>query len=79
MTSLILSPESDQYRTLHAVAKLMVLRQKALSKSVSNHLIELHVFAESDPAFRGTAMQDDSEFLLRPLNTMKDENHARRP
>ena len=38
MVSLISGPESGQCRTLRAVAKLMVLRQKALSKSVSSHL-----------------------------------------
>ena len=76
----ISGPESDQCRTLRAVAKLMVLRQKALSKSVSNHLNNMRdVFADIDPAFRGTDMQDASEFLLRLLDTLKDEIDARRP
>ncbi|XP_043197641.1 ubiquitin carboxyl-terminal hydrolase 37-like [Amphibalanus amphitrite] len=81
MVSLISGPgESGQCRTLRAVAKLMVLRQKALSKSVSSHLNDLRdVFAEIDPAFRGTEMQDANEFLLRLLDTMKDEIDARRP
>ena len=51
MMSLIsdLSPgESSLCRTLQGVAKLMVLRQKALSKSVSSHLSDLRsVFAYS--------------------------------
>ncbi|XP_043210166.1 ubiquitin carboxyl-terminal hydrolase 37-like [Amphibalanus amphitrite] len=72
--------ESGQCRTLRAVAKLMVLRQKALSKSVSSHLNDLRdVFADIDPAFRGTEMQDANEFLLRLLDTMKGEIDARRP
>ena len=37
------------------------------------------VFADIDPAFRGTEMQDANEFLLRLLDTMKDEIDARRP
>ena len=80
VTSLISRPQSDQCRTLHAIAKLMTLRQKALGKSVSRHLIDLRdVFAEIDPAFRGTEMQDASEFLLRLLDAMKDEVDASVP
>ena len=68
--SLIADPEGDQCHTLRAVAKLMVLRQKALTKSVSSHLKELwDVFANIDPAFRGTQMLDANEFLQRLLNT----------
>ena len=37
------------------------------------------VFADIDPAFRGTQMQDANEFLLRLLDTIKDEVDARRP
>ena len=49
MVSLISGPQSSQCRMLQAVAKLMVLRQKALSKSVSSHLNELRgVFADCD-------------------------------
>ena len=66
VTSLTTRPESRQCHTLHAVAKLVVLRQKALNKSVSSHLIYLRdVFAKIDPAFSGTEMQDAGEFLLR--------------
>ncbi|KAF0306877.1 Ubiquitin carboxyl-terminal hydrolase 37 [Amphibalanus amphitrite] len=71
--------ESGQGRTLRAVAKLMVLRQKALSKSVANHLNDLrNVFADIDPVFQGSEMQDANEFLLRLLDTMKEEIDARR-
>ncbi|KAF0306423.1 Ubiquitin carboxyl-terminal hydrolase 37 [Amphibalanus amphitrite] len=71
--------ENGQCRTLCGIAKLMVLRQKALSKSVSSHLNDLRdVFADVDPAFRGTEMQDANEFLLRLLDTMKDEIDERR-
>ncbi|KAF0301453.1 Ubiquitin carboxyl-terminal hydrolase 37 [Amphibalanus amphitrite] len=81
MVSLISDPGvSDQCRTLRAVAKLMVLRQKALSKSVFSHLNDLRdVFAEIDPAFRGIEMQDANEFLLRLLDTLKEEIDAQRP
>ncbi|KAF0302269.1 hypothetical protein FJT64_025621 [Amphibalanus amphitrite] len=50
MVSLISVPgESGQCRTLRAVTKLMVLRQKALSKLVSNHLSDLRdVLADID-------------------------------
>ncbi|XP_043219969.1 ubiquitin carboxyl-terminal hydrolase 37-like [Amphibalanus amphitrite] len=80
MVSLISGPvESGQCRTLCGVAKLMDLRQKALSKLVFSHLNDLRdVFADIDPAFRGTEMQDANEFLLRLLDTMKDEVDARR-
>ncbi|XP_043226569.1 ubiquitin carboxyl-terminal hydrolase 37-like [Amphibalanus amphitrite] len=37
------------------------------------------VFADIDPAFRGIEMQDANEFLLRLLDTMKEEIDARRP
>ncbi|KAF0305222.1 Ubiquitin carboxyl-terminal hydrolase 37 [Amphibalanus amphitrite] len=71
--------ESGQGRTMRAVAKLMVLRQKALSKSVANHLNDLrNVFADIDPVFQGSEMQDANEFLLRLLDTMKEEIDARR-
>ncbi|KAF0307575.1 Ubiquitin carboxyl-terminal hydrolase 37 [Amphibalanus amphitrite] len=83
MLSLIsdLSPgENSLCRTLHGVAELMVLRQKVLSRSVSSHLNDLRdVFADIDPAFRGIEMQDANEFLLRLLDTMKEEIDARRP
>ncbi|XP_043233927.1 ubiquitin carboxyl-terminal hydrolase 37-like [Amphibalanus amphitrite] len=83
MLSLIsdLSPgENSLCRTLHGVAELMVLRQKGLSRSVSSHLNDLRdVFADIDPAFRGIEMQDANEFLLRLLDTMKEEIDARRP
>ncbi|KAF0313058.1 Ubiquitin carboxyl-terminal hydrolase 37 [Amphibalanus amphitrite] len=80
MIALHSGPESDQCRTLHAVAKLMVLRQKALSHCVSSHLSNLRdVFGDIDPAFRGTEMQDANEFLLRLLDTIKDEIDARQP
>ena len=80
VTSLSSRPQSDQCRTLHAIAKLITLRQKSLGKSVSRHLIDLRdVFAEIDPAFRGTEMQDASEFLLRLLDVMKDEVDASVP
>ena len=47
MIALHSDPESDQCRTLNAVAKLMVLREKALSKCVSSHLNDLRdVFGE---------------------------------
>ena len=46
----------------------------------SRHLNELRdVFADIDPAFRGTQMQDANEFLLRLLDAIKDEVDARRP
>ena len=47
MMSLIGGPEGDQCRTLRAVAKLMVLRQKALTKSVSSHLKSVPLQANS--------------------------------
>ncbi|KAF0298908.1 Ubiquitin carboxyl-terminal hydrolase 37 [Amphibalanus amphitrite] len=72
--------DSDQCHTLHAVAKLMVLREKALSHCVASHLSNLRdVFGDIDPAFRGTEMQDANEFLLRLLDTIKDEIDARQP
>ncbi|XP_037077045.1 ubiquitin carboxyl-terminal hydrolase 37-like [Pollicipes pollicipes] len=80
MMALISGPDGGSCRTLCAVAKLMVLRQKALGKSVSSHLNDLReVFASIDPAFRGNEMQDANEFLLRLLDTIKDEIDARRP
>ena len=40
----------------------MVLRQKALTKSVASHLKQLHeVFADIDPVYGGTEMQDAGE------------------
>ncbi|KAF0291611.1 Ubiquitin carboxyl-terminal hydrolase 37 [Amphibalanus amphitrite] len=80
MIALHSGSESDQCRTLHAVAKLMVFRQKALSNGVSSHLSDLRaVLGDIDPAFRGTEMQDANEFLLRLLDTIKDETDARQP
>ncbi|KAF0312114.1 putative ubiquitin carboxyl-terminal hydrolase 50 [Amphibalanus amphitrite] len=78
MIALQSGPESDQCRTLHAAAKLMVLRQKALSNGVSSHLSDLRaVLGDIDPAFRGTERQDANEFLLRLLDTIKDEIDTR--
>lgn len=37
------------------------------------------VFARIDPAFRGTEMQDANEFLLRLLDTIKEEVDGSRP
>ncbi|KAF0298785.1 Ubiquitin carboxyl-terminal hydrolase 37 [Amphibalanus amphitrite] len=55
----------------------MVLRQKALTESVATHLKQLHeVFADMDPVYGGTEMQDAGEFLLRLLGTMSDEIDA---
>ena len=72
--------ESGQCRTLHAVTKLIVLREKALSKAVSRQLSSLrNVFAAIDPAFCGTVMQDAKEFLLRLLDTIKAEIDTRCP
>ena len=80
MVSFIPDSESGKCRTLDAVAKLMMLRQKALRQSICSHLHDLRdAFAHIDPAFCGTEMQDASEFLLRLLNTMKDEVDAYRP
>ena len=80
LMSLISRPEIDQCRTLHALTKLIALRQRARSKSIFSHLIDLRdAFSYIDPAFRGTEMQDAGEFLLRLLDTMKDEIDARRP
>ena len=78
--SLIGSLEVNQSRTVRAVAKLMLLRQKALPKSVSGHFNELRdVFADIHPAFRGTQMQDANKFLFRRLDAVKDELDARQP
>ena len=80
MMLLTSDPKSAQCRTLRGVARLMILRQKAISRSVSSYLNDLRdVFADIDPAFRGTEMQDANEFLLRLLDTMKDEFDARTP
>ena len=74
MMALISGPEDKSRQLSRAVVKLMVLRQKALGKSVSSHLSDLRdVFASIDPAFRGFEMQDANEFLLRLLDTIKDE------
>ena len=78
--SLISRPGIDQCRTLHALTKLIALRQSARSKPIFSHLIDLRdAFSDIDPAFGGTEMQDAGEFLLRLLDTMKDEIDARRP
>ena len=80
LMSLISRPEIDQCRTLLALTKLIALRQRARSKSVFSHLIDLRdAFSDMDPTFRDTEMQDASEFLLRLLDTMKEEIDACRP
>ena len=77
--ALMPGPDEESCRTLRAVAKLMVLRQKALSKSVSSHLKDLRdVLARIDPAFCGNEMQDASEFLLRLLDVINSEIDASR-
>lgn len=71
--------DESSCRTLRAVAKLMVLRQKALGSRILSHLNELRdVFGFIDPAFRDNRMQDANEFLLRLLDTIKDEVDERR-
>ena len=78
MMSLIADRESYYCRTLRSLTKLMVLRQKALSKSIAIHLNEMRdVFADIDPVFRGIEMQDANEFLMRLLNTMMNEIDVR--
>ena len=80
MISLLSCPVSSQSRTLCAVAKLMALRQKAVSTSISRHLNDLRdVFADIDPVFCSGEMQDANEFLLRLLDTINDEIDACRP
>ena len=72
MISLLSCPVSSQCRTLCAVAKLMALRQKTVSTSISRHLNDLRdVFADIDPVFCSGEMQDANEFLLRLLGTNK--------
>ena len=76
MMSLITDHEGDQCCT-RAVAKLNAPTE---GPHKSRHLNELRdVFADIDPAFRGTQMQDANEFLLRLLDAIKDEVDARRP
>ena len=74
MVALAPTLDDERCRTLRAVARLMELRQSARVTSISNHLNDLRdVFARIDPAFRGTEVQDANEFLLRLLDTIKEE------
>lgn len=71
------APSTAHCPTLRALSTLMVLRQQARRRSVSSHVNRLReVFAAIDPAFRGSQMQDANEFLLRLLDTLKDELDA---
>lgn len=60
--------------TLSAVAKLMELREVALSPSVNSHVESLRgVFGNIDSAFNDGQMQDASEFMIRLLDKIKEE------